>query len=55
MNLQTLIPASDKLTNELVNVFGGAKGVDQPIECKGDGVIYFPTNPTRPTATLTIF
>jgi len=59
MDLEILVSASDKLTEELENILGGIRDFDQTIECKGDGVVNLPptspTSPTKPTAYLSVF
>lgn len=59
MDLEILVSASDKLTEELESILGGIRDFDQNIECKGDGVVNLPptspTKPTKPTAYLSVF
>lgn len=59
MDLEILVSASDKLTEELENFLVGIRDFDQNIECKGDGVVNLPptspTSPTKPTAYLSVF
>lgn len=49
MDFRTLTSFEDVLTSELESIYGGNEPVK--VECKGDGVVELPTNPT----TVTVF
>jgi hypothetical protein len=54
MDLQTLIPASDRLTDEMQNIYGGLRNSDPDIICS-TGLVQVPTEPGKRSANIEIF
>lgn len=54
MDLQTLIPASDKLMDEMQNIYGGHRNSDPDIICS-TGLVQVPNEPVKRSANIKIF
>ena len=54
MDLQTLVPASDKLMDEMQNIYGGLRNSDPDIICT-TGLVQVPKDPVKCSVSIKIF